>query len=401
MIVSVSKNPNRSKSRWLRACVLLCAMIVLPLGVASAQDLDAVWKRLQTAVKKGEITEKQAHMMMGTLKKAAGENKDRDDKKRRDADKPNLEQIGKRLKAAVASGQMSEKDARAKWEAIAKEAKSRDGRREHDKGKPEHGSDDRKRAEAHIKEAWKHLQGAVKAGKMSEEDAHSKMGEIKREIHARLQGADRAREHLMKIRKELGAAVKAGKISREDARKKFAEAEKAVKARMAAGRGERGPKRITEEDLSHAGIEIRKAVASGRISAEQGRAKMAAMRKMVDREHQRGDDKDPKPDRAREHLMKIRKELGAAVEAGKISREDAGKRFAGAEKAIRERMAAGQRRRGRERDAAGKPARVDWESIKRRIEGAVKRGDMTRREADAKYKEIRERMGRRDERSER
>ena len=41
---------------------------------------------------------------------------------------------------------------------------------------------------------------------------------------------------------------------------------------------------------------------------------------------------------------------------------------------------------------------TDWESIKRRIESAVKSGDMTREEADAKYKEIRERMAGRRER---
>lgn len=35
---------------------------------------------------------------------------------------------------------------------------------------------------------------------------------------------------------------------------------------------------------------------------------------------------------------------------------------------------------------------IDWEGIKRRIEGAVKSGVITREEADAKYKEIRERM---------
>ena len=43
----------------------------------------------------------------------------------------------------------------------------------------------------------------------------------------------------------------------------------------------------------------------------------------------------------------------------------------------------------RERGGAARP---DWEGIKKRIEGAVERGDMSREEADAKYKEIRERM---------
>ena len=37
------------------------------------------------------------------------------------------------------------------------------------------------------------------------------------------------------------------------------------------------------------------------------------------------------------------------------------------------------------------PRKIHWESIRKRIESAVGRGDMTREEADAKYKEIKER----------
>ena len=48
------------------------------------------------------------------------------------------------------------------------------------------------------------------------------------------------------------------------------------------------------------------------------------------------------------------------------------------------------------RDAVdrGVPAEVDWEAIRRRIEGAVERGDMTREEADARYREFREQLAR-------
>ena len=88
--------------------------------------------------------------------------------------------------------------------------------------------------------------------------------------------------------------------------------------------------------LWRAGIEIPKAVAAGKISKEQGRAKREA----------------------------IRKKMGLQGE------------------------------RGAERG----PSRPDWEGIKRRIEGAVKRGDMTREQAGAKYKEIRERMAGRRQR---
>ena len=37
----VSDNSKRSNSRWLQICVLLCAMVVLPLSIASAQDANA------------------------------------------------------------------------------------------------------------------------------------------------------------------------------------------------------------------------------------------------------------------------------------------------------------------------------------------------------------------------
>jgi len=65
----VSNNPNRSNLRWLQVCVLLCAMIVLPFGIAFAQDYEAIDKRLKKAVKKGELTWEQADAMMTTLKK--------------------------------------------------------------------------------------------------------------------------------------------------------------------------------------------------------------------------------------------------------------------------------------------------------------------------------------------
>ena len=69
------------------------------------------------------------------------------------------------------------------------------------------------------------------------------------------------------------------------------------------------------------------------------------------------------------------------VEEGKAKPEDVEGRLIEMRK-----MMAGQGERSTRKD-------VDWEGIKRRIECAVKSGEMTREEADAKYKEIRERSG--------
>ena len=517
MILSVSENPSRSKSRCLQAFVLLCAMIVLPLGVASAQDYDAVWKRLQAAVKKGEISEKQAHMMMGSLKKAAGENKGRGDKKHRDTDKPNIEQLGKRLKAAVASGQLSEKDARAKWEAITKHAKSGkehaggqneqekvharlreiwaklqhavkegkiskedagrkmgeikrqalsgfEGRDKHDRGEDERkkaeshlrevrehlhrairegkiseedarrkmeeverdirsrfegrdkhdrGGDERQKAEAHLREVGEHLRRAVREGKMSEEDARRKMEEVERQIRSRFEGRDKhdrggderkkVEAHLREVREKLHRAVREGKMSEEDARRKMEEVERDIRSRFEGGdkRKRGGDERKRHEQREHGkddraweahirGIweQLQHAVKEGNISEEEARKKMGEIKKIL---YSSGR-KDQKPAPAREHLNKIERELGAAVKAGKISREDAAMKFQAAENAIRKRMAG-----GRDRPPARKPAQLNWDNIRRRIEGAVKRGDMTRKEADVKYREIKERRGGRHE----
>ena len=36
----VSETPNRPNSRWMQACVVLCALVVLPLGVEDVKTVD-------------------------------------------------------------------------------------------------------------------------------------------------------------------------------------------------------------------------------------------------------------------------------------------------------------------------------------------------------------------------
>ncbi len=327
--MAVPETPNRANSRRLQACVLLCAMGVLPIGVTFAQDYEGAGKRLAAAIEAGELTPEQA---------------------------------------------------RAKFQAYRKEADA----------KKDQGPD---RAREYLMKVKKELGAAVEAGKISKEDAAKKYQGAERAIRERMaagrnqtqakkdQGPGRAREYLMKVKKELGAAIEAGKISKEDAAKKYQGAERAIKERMAAGRGERGSNRITREDYGRADPVLRKLVAEGKISGEDARAKLAAMRRMIG-EQSKGDAKKITPEDLSRAGIAIRK----AVAEGKLSSEDARAKIA----AIR-RMIAEQSQRG-----GG--ARPDWEGIKKRIEGAVQRGDMTREQADAKYKEIRERMAGRRQR---
>ncbi len=50
----------------------------------------------------------------------------------------------------------------------------------------------------------------------------------------------------------------------------------------------------------------------------------------------------------------------------------------------------------REMSGRGNDVRVDWDSVEKRIEGAVARGELTREEARAKYTEIKKRLASRD-----
>jgi len=263
----VSTNPNRTNSRRLQMCVvLLCALVVLPLGIASAQDYEAVGRRLREAVAAGELTGEQARAMMEALRKAS-----------------------------------ARKD----------------------------------------------------------------------------EGADRARAYLMKVRKELGEAVEAGEISREDATKRYEATEKGIRERMAAGRAQRGERRITIEDYRRAEASMRKMVKEGKAKPEHVERRLIQMRKMMGDQSKRGDERG---DRERPDWEAIKKRIEGAVESGKITREEADARY----KAIRERTA---------RENRGGDKRAEYEGVERRIKAAVEAGKITPEEAREKLRAYRKRLG--------
>ena len=116
----VSETPSRVNSRRLQACVLLCAFVVLPYGVAYAQDYEAVGKRLKAAVEAGEITGEQARAMLGTLRKTGGTKKDQVS----DGEKAYLMKVKEQLGALIEEGKISAHDAfmkateKARFEAL-------------------------------------------------------------------------------------------------------------------------------------------------------------------------------------------------------------------------------------------------------------------------------------------
>jgi len=135
------KHANLGNFCWLQACVLFGSVAVLSVGLSNAQDYEAVEKRLGRAVSEGELSLKQATIMMDALRHTA---EDKGIEKR-------LGAIGKRLKTAVAKGLMTEEEAWAKWSEIKEQ------------------------------EIAPRLKAAVAKGELTEEEAWAKWEEINRE----------------------------------------------------------------------------------------------------------------------------------------------------------------------------------------------------------------------------
>jgi len=379
--------------------------------------LKQVWAGLQRAVREGKISQEDAHRKMGEMKKklyGKPEHRDKDKARRRQPREKGGEvldgiarwvhKVGEDLRKSAESGKITGEQAMNKWR----------GFKEHQLApKLKACVKEGKMSEQTARWFWEHVEiheridAAVRAGEISKQDADRKKSELKRQAHARFAPRDeRPRpehrkeggspiEHIDRwthsVSEDIKKAAAAGKITDKQAWAKwhgFKKSQLAPKLHAAVKEG-----KIREADakefmrqiaLSEAGEHLKAAVGAGKISEKDARRKFEEIKKGI----YSGDNKDKKPqDRARHYLMKVRKDLGEAVKAGKISREDAAKKFAETEKAVRARMAHARKQRGGGHDTAKRP---NWDSIKQRIEGAVKRGDMTRAEADAKYKEIKE-----------
>ena len=270
----VSETPKRSNSRWLQACVLLYAMVVLPLGIASAQDYKAVERRLGEAVSNGELSLEQAGVMMGTLKKEAAKSKS-------DA---NLESIWKKPQAKVKTGELTEEQATAKMSAVKTEAaKSKsDANLESIWKKPQakvktgeltkEQATAKSKSDTNLESIWKKLHAKVKAGELTEEQAAAKMSAIKTEA-----AKSESDTNLESIWKKPQAKVKAGELTKEQATAKMS----AIKKEAAKSK--------SDTNLESTWKKPQAMVKTGELTKEQATAKMSAIKKEAATKDKDGD----------------------------------------------------------------------------------------------------------------
>ena len=178
---------NRVDTRGLQASILLCAIATLSLGAAHAQDYEAVEKRLGKAVSKGELSLQQAVRMMEVLEESGDE---REYRAGGDGDEDWIEDrwhaVGRRLKAAVKAGTLTEAEAWAKWAEINREYKEEEYKEEDkdddvdDRGSGIEGHFNRLGASEGVAKRIRHR---LRQSGLTEQQAESAMGGLLRIVH--------------------------------------------------------------------------------------------------------------------------------------------------------------------------------------------------------------------------
>jgi len=420
----VSSNPNRSRSRWLQVCVLLCAIVVLPLGIASARrggsaasdrdieaQIAAVEARIKAAIEAGDMTEEEGKARLIAFGESLARKMEAEENRR-----TVIAAIAAKIRAAVEAGEITEEEGRAKLTGLRQRMAPRTrGEGERD-------------PRAEYAAAEERIRGAIEAGKISEEDGRARLAGLRQRLAQRDRGERDPRAELAAAGERIRAAVAAGEITAEEGRIRL----NGLKERLSQrGSDDRG--RDLRAEYAGAARRIEAAVEAGRMTPEVAAAWLEGYKRGLGM-RDRGDDR---PD-----WEGIKRRIEAAVESGQMTREEADAKYkeirlrmagqadrsaktisredyAAAAEKIRKAIAEGKitEEQGRERLAAmrkmigentERPTRkrtrdgdtrkdVDWASIKKRFEGAVASGRMTREEADAQYKAIRERMAGRED----
>ena len=200
----------------------------------------SVEREIWAAVKAGKLSKEEAMKKLAYLKqKQSGQN----------SALAKYQAAYREIIGAMKAGKISEAEAKKKLAAIKQSLSGQaHGKKDHDKRAQ---SNDRM---AKYKAIEREIYGAVKAGKMSKEEAHKKLAHVKRELFGQAKQTDRrpapkaghgkpdqpkriSREQAEKMSREIAEAVKAGKLSREEAHRKF----QAIRKMMGAAQSDRAP----------------------------------------------------------------------------------------------------------------------------------------------------------------
>lgn len=345
MIVS---NTALQSPRWMKACVLLAALVVLPLSVSFAQDYEAVGMRLGKAVKKGEITERQADIMLHALREAGGKSEQEDERV------TEYRMVERRIRAAVEEGDITREDAQEKLIEIR------------NKMFGDHDIDERKE-KFHALES--EIRQAVRKGDLSREEAEEKLIHIRKELFGDTQGREREEEAKMKrwreVEKRIDQSVERGDLTKSQARKKMIEMKEQIFA---------DDQKLSEheEQLEANRLRLRRAVEAAELTREEADEKLKGLRQRLEMAERR----DEKRSVGESDLEGIWKRLQTAVQQGKMTQEEA------------------------EAKISSMRIKAHLEGVWNRLQIGVKEGKLTQEKANARMAALKKEMHEKTERGE-
>jgi polyhydroxyalkanoate synthesis regulator phasin len=219
-----------------------------------------------------------------------------------------LRGIQERIEHAVDSGEMTRKEAEAKYDAMLKDKKESPGN---------------ERAKAYLAKVAGEIKEAVENGEMTPEEGKAKYAEAEERIEKRMgqksEGNKRAQAYLAQVGAEIKKAVANGEMTAEEGKAKYADTVEAIKKRMMAAKSKGKSKKITKEEYAQAKSKMLRMVKTGEITREQMQQRLDRMSQVEASkdDNQRGESSDD--------CMALRRRLGQAVRNGEMTREEAGK----------------------------------------------------------------------------
>jgi len=168
-----SRITTQRVSLWSMVGLFAAVLLLVPTTFTVAQDYDAVIKRLKQAVAAKEISPEQAKKMIATLKISSVKQAPFPKppvKKDAISSKVNWEAIKKQVEGAVKAGKLTREQADAKYAALKKQS----AQKAPVKKVPDNAKIDWEAAK-------KRIEGAVKAGAITREQADAKYEALKKQ----------------------------------------------------------------------------------------------------------------------------------------------------------------------------------------------------------------------------
>ncbi len=181
-----------------------------------------------------------------------------------------LSNVEAEISEAVASGKMTVEEGMEKYDAAVKNINLRMNGGE---------KDGNARAQSYLNKIGAEIREAIANGDMTAEEGKAKYAEAEAKVQSRMGGEkgktnDRAQAYLKKVGAEIREAVANGDMTAEEGKAKYAEAETRIKQRMGGQKSDRNDQ--MNAHLVKVGTEIREAIASGTMTPEEGKEQYLA-----------------------------------------------------------------------------------------------------------------------------